>query len=128
MSPISKSDTRPRAQGAVGILPPRARTWKRGEREKEDPREWDSTYRCDQWMKCGQTCGCQAGKASGKSRPGVCRSFSAGSSGGDHPVAVDLPSGVSAPECKGAEKKRESQAIRQEKGNLLEEKERVIGP
>ena len=76
--------------------------------------------RADVWMSVRQ------GKR--EARPGVCGSFSAGSSGGKHPVAVDLPSGVSAPECKGAEKKRESQAIRQEKGNLLEEKERVTGP
>ena len=35
---------------------------------------------------------------------------------------------VSAPECKAsAEKKRASQAVRQEKGNLLEGKERVTG-
>ena len=48
--------------------------------------------------------------------------------GGAHPVAVDLPSPVLAPECKAsAEKKRASQAVRQEKGNLLEGKERVTG-
>ena len=46
-----------------------------------------------------------------------------------HPAAVDLPSQVSAPECKAsAEKKRSSQAVRQEKGNLLEGKEKVTGP
>ena len=45
-----------------------------------------------------------------------------------HPIVVDLPSWVSAPECKAsAEKKRSSQAVRQEKGNLLEGKERVTG-
>jgi len=49
--------------------------------------------------------------------------------GGAHPVAVDLPFQVSAPQCKAsAEKKRASQAVRQEKGNLLEGKERVTGP
>ena len=48
---------------------------------------------------------------------------------GAHPVAVDLPFQVSAPQCKAsAEKKRASQAVRQEKGNLLEGKERVTGP
>ena len=47
---------------------------------------------------------------------------------GAHPVAVDLPFQVSAPQCKAsAEKKRASQAVRQEKGNLLEGKERVTG-
>ena len=47
---------------------------------------------------------------------------------GAHPVAVDLPSQVSAPECKAsAERKRASRAVRQEKGNLLEGKERVTG-
>ena len=36
---------------------------------------------------------------------------------GAHPVVVDLPSPVSAPECKAsAEKKRTSRAVRQEKG------------
>ena len=35
----------------------------------------------------------------------------------------------SAPECKAsAEKRRASQAVRQEKGNLLEGNERVTGP
>ena len=39
---------------------------------------------------------------------------------GAHPVAVDLPSQVLAPECKAsAEKKRASQAVRQEKGNFI---------
>ena len=48
---------------------------------------------------------------------------------GAHPVVVDLPSRVSAPERKpSAEKKRASQAVRQEKGNLLEGKETVTGP
>ena len=47
---------------------------------------------------------------------------------GAHPVAVDLPSPVSVPECKAsAEKKSVSHAVRQEKGNLLEGKERVTG-
>ena len=47
---------------------------------------------------------------------------------GAHPLAGHLPSQVSTPECKAsAEKKRSSQAVRQEKGNLLEEKERVTG-
>ena len=46
-----------------------------------------------------------------------------------HPVAVDLPSQVLAPECKeSVEKKKASWAVRQEKGNLLEGKERVTGP
>ena len=45
-----------------------------------------------------------------------------------HPLEVDLPSQVSAPKCKAsAEKKRASQAVRQEKGNVLEGKERVTG-
>ena len=48
---------------------------------------------------------------------------------GAHPVVVDLPSQVSAPERKpSAEKKRASQAVRQDKGNLLEGKETVTGP
>ena len=48
---------------------------------------------------------------------------------GTHPVAVDPPSQVSAPQCKvSAEEKRASRAIRQEKGNLLEGKERMTGP
>ena len=39
---------------------------------------------------------------------------------GVHPVALDLPSRVSAPECKvSAEKKRASQAVRQEQGNFI---------
>ena len=45
---------------------------------------------------------------------------------GAYPVVVDLPSRVSATECKAsAEKKIVSWAVRQEKGNLLEGKERV---
>ena len=48
---------------------------------------------------------------------------------GAHPVSVDLPSQGSAPEGKAsAEKKRASWAVRQEKGNLLEGKERRTGP
>ena len=48
---------------------------------------------------------------------------------GARPAAVHLPSWVSAPESKaGAEKKRASWGVRQEKGNLLEGKERVTGP
>ena len=48
---------------------------------------------------------------------------------GTHPVVVDPSSQVLAPKCKvSAEEKRASRAIRQEKGNLLEGKERVIGP
>ena len=48
---------------------------------------------------------------------------------GAHPVAVNLLSWVLAPECKArAEKKRASWAVGQEKGNLLQEKERVTGP
>ena len=48
---------------------------------------------------------------------------------GAHPVAVNLASWVFAPECKArAEKKRESWAVRQEEGNLLQGKERVTGP
>ena len=48
---------------------------------------------------------------------------------GAHPVSVDLPSQGSAPEGKAsAEKKRASWAVRQEKGNLLEGKERMTGP
>ena len=80
-------------------------------------------------MKCGPVCGCQSSKASGESCPGSHVSFSARSKGGDHqrwacerspPLAVDLPSQVSAPECKAsAEKKRSSQAVRQEKGNFI---------
>ena len=39
---------------------------------------------------------------------------------GDLPVAVDLPSRASAPECKAsAEKKRASRGVRQEKGNFI---------
>ena len=39
---------------------------------------------------------------------------------GAHPAALDLPSRVSAPECKAsAEEKRVSQAVRQEKGNFI---------
>ena len=54
---------------------------------------------------------------------------SGGEPRGAHPVAVDLPSRVSAPECKAsAEKERASRAVRQEKGNLLEQKERMAGP
>ena len=48
---------------------------------------------------------------------------------GANPVVVDLNSGVSAPECKvSTEKKRASQAVQKEQGNLLEENERVAGP
>ena len=65
-------------------------------------------------------------KASGESRPGGIVSVSlqgpreratgCGLIRGAHPVAVDLPSWVLAPEYKGnAEKKRVSQAVRQEK-------------
>ena len=47
---------------------------------------------------------------------------------GAHPAALDLPSRVSAPECKASvEKKRVGCAVRQEKGNLLEGKEMVTG-
>ena len=76
-------------------------------------------------------------KASGESRPRAHsvsqQGLSEGTTGaglvrGAHPVAVDLPSQVSAPECKAsAEKKRSSQAVRREKGNLLEGKESVTG-
>ena len=42
---------------------------------------------------------------------------------------VDLPSQVLAPESKASvEKKKASWAVRQEKGNLLEGKERMTGP
>ena len=48
---------------------------------------------------------------------------------GANPVVVDLNSGVSAPECKvSTEKRRASQAVQKEQGNLLEENERVAGP
>ena len=89
-------------------------------------------------MKCGPVCGRQSNKATGKSRP---RDFSVSQQGsregtvrgglvrGAHPVAVNLPSWVLAPGHKAsAEKKRASWAVRQEKGNLLEGKERVTGP
>ena len=47
---------------------------------------------------------------------------------GAYPLAVDLPSQVSAPEGKAsAEKKRASWAVRQAKGNALEGKDRVTG-
>ena len=85
-------------------------------------------------MKCGPVCGCQSCKASGEFRLSV----SARSEGGDHwkwargrthPLVVDPSSQVLAPKCKvNAEEKRANRAIRQEKGNLLEGKERVIGP
>ena len=119
-------DPRPRPAGG-GILPPSARTWKR--REREDPREWDFTYHCNQWMECEWMWACQSSKASGKSRPGACLRSLAGSKGGDHPVVVDLPSGVSAPECKGEcrEKEREpgSQA---RKGKFIRGKREGDGP
>ena len=64
-------------------------------------------------------------KASGESRPRAHsvsqQGLREGTTGGGlmrgvHPVALDLPSRVSAPECKvSAEKKRASQAVRQEK-------------
>ena len=105
--------------------------------EREDLREWDFTHPCNQRVKCGPVCGCQSGKTSGESRPRARLSFSArsqkgttrgGLGRGAHPVVVDLPSRVSAPECKtSAEKERTSRAVRQEKGNLLEGKERVTG-
>ena len=89
-------------------------------------------------MKCGPVCGCQSSKTSGKSRPGPHLSFSARSKAGDHrrwacerspPSCGGSSSRVSAPERKpSAEKKRASQAVRQEKGNLLEGKEPVTGP
>ena len=48
---------------------------------------------------------------------------------GAHSVAATLPFLVSAPECKASEeRKRASRVVRQEKGNLLEGKERVTGP
>ena len=98
----------------MGILPPSSGAWKRGTRE--DLREQDFTHPCNRWMKCGPVCVCQSSKASGESRPGAHLSFSARSKGGDHSVAVDLPSWVLATECKAsAEKKRASQAVRQEK-------------
>ena len=47
---------------------------------------------------------------------------------GAHPVVVNLPSQVLAPESKASvEKKKASWAVRQEKGNLLEGKGRVTG-
>ena len=63
----------------------------------------------------------QQGPREGTIRGGLVR--------GAHPVAVNLLSWVLAPECKArAEKKRASWAVGQEKGNLLQEKERVTGP
>lgn len=48
---------------------------------------------------------------------------------GTHPVVVDPSSQVLVPKCKvSAEEERASRVIRQEKGNLLEGKERVIDP
>ena len=84
----------------------------------------------EMWLMCG----CQSSKASGESRPGACLSFSARSKGGDHrrwACEKSPPSGVdrrvSAPEYKASED-RVSQAVRKEKGILLEGKERVTGP
>ena len=63
----------------------------------------------------------QQGSREGTVRGGLVR--------GAHPVAVNLSSWVLAPGRKAsAEKKRASWAVRQEKGNLLEGKERVTGP
>ena len=48
---------------------------------------------------------------------------------GAHPVAVDLPSPVLAPECKASAEKRVSKPGGQaRKGNLSEGSERVTGP
>ena len=87
-------------------------------------------------MKCGPAYGCQSSKTSGESRPELISvswqdskegTTSGGFRKGAHPVAVDLPSRVSAPECKtSAEKKRASWAVRP-KGNLLEGNERMPG-
>ena len=63
----------------------------------------------------------QQGPREGTIRGGLVR--------GAHPVVVNLPSWVLAPEYKArAEKKRASWAVRQERGNLLQGKERVTGP
>ena len=68
-------------------------------------------------------CGCQSSKARGESHSRAHLSFSARSKGGDRPVEVDLPSWVSTPEFKAsAEEKRARRAVRQEKGQLLEER------
>ena len=57
----------------------------KGAREREDPRKWDFTHPCNQWMQCGLVCGCQSSKASGEPRPRACLSFSAKSKGGEPP-------------------------------------------
>ena len=46
---------------------------------------------------------------------------------GAHPVAVDLPSWVSAPECKVSAEKKSEPGSQARKGNLLEGKERMTG-
>ena len=92
----------------------------------ENKERIDFTHPCNQWMKCGPVCGCQSSKASGESHPGEIVSVSlqgprkgateCGLVRGAHPVAVDLPSWVLAPEYKtSVEKKRVSQVVRQEK-------------
>ena len=66
-------------------------------------------------MKCGPVCGCQSSKASGGSCPeliSVWQGPREGATGGGlmrraNPVGVDLPSQVSAPECKVSAEKRE---------------------
>ena len=102
----------------MGILPPSARTWKQGERERESVRltQWDFTHPFNRWVKCGPVCGYQSSKVSGDSVPELVsvswQGPKEGTTGGGlvrgaHPVAVDLPSQVqtSAPECKESAEK-----------------------
>ena len=88
-------------------------------------------------MKCGPVCGYQPSKASGESRPeliSVWQGPKEGTTGGGlmrraNPAGVDLPSQVSAPECKASAEKRVSKPGGQaRKGNLSEGSERVTGP
>ena len=93
--------------------------------KREDPRGWDFTHSWNRWMKCGPVCGCQSSKASGGSYPeliSVWQGPREGATGGGlmrraNPVGVDLPSQVSAPECKVSAEKREwaSRAVRKKR-------------
>ena len=117
--PLFQSQTGHKAEGprAVGVLPPSTSTWKWGERERIPENGISLTL---------VTKGCNVGQCVDVSparqvespvlelisvsrqspREGTTRG---GLAKGAHPVAVDLPSWVSAPECKvSAEKKRAS--------------------
>ena len=119
---------------AVGIPPPSARLGNR--REREDPREWYLTHPWNRWVKRAQVCGCQSNKASGESRPGTHLSFLARSKGGGHqrwacePTQLQwiFPPGFQPQNVRWGREKENEPAVRQEKGNLLEGKERVTGP